>query len=493
MKIEAGYNIGIGDYCIALLFLAGSFLLYFATLAPTALWGDSANHILYTYNIRLTTAHGFYPLHTIIGWLFRHMMPSRVAFSQNLLSAVMACFAVAITYLSALTITGARIPSVLAAAALGVSHTFWFLAVINDSYSLNLLLFGICILTLLLWARSRRPAFLYAFSFASGYSFFASYTALFLAPAAVFLLWTRREALNAKITVRALSYLALGLVPWLFCLLSDVARQGSLQDFIDWFGRDAIHRQFLRAVRPEQALSEIFRYPAYLFYQFPIAGFLLGIIGLIKSRKDDIVKFLAIIFITVIVYASSFYYQRHFYIYVYSYLAFSFFVGLGIKEVFADRKRAFKAAVAAILIIMPLLSYSVILRLIPKDIPFLFKRDVPYRDNLKYFLSPSKKDYRGTYEYAWAAFNRTKKGDEIIADFTLLTVLKYFKDVEHIGGEGVAIILDENIDIPEYIDKRFGLSGDIYLADDENFYDVAKLKSRYDLVRSGVLYKVQKR
>jgi len=401
--------------------------------------------------------------------------------------------AIPLLFLIVFTITGSRFSAVAAALSFMVSHTFWLLSVINESYTLNLFILSLLFLFLAVWLKYGKPVFLYAFAFVFSLSFFAGYAVLIFAPAAGYIFLKEKKLFKSAGIKNTVFYFLLGLLPWLYCLASDFAKSPSPGEFAIWLKQYAMYNQFARALEPRQFLTEIFKYPFYLFYQFPMAGFLLGIFAMIKARKNTIAFSGLILFLSVIVYASLFYYQRHFYIYVYSYLAFAVFIGLGAGMIARGKNWRYRAAVISLLVAFPVFSYVFAGRFFSGNNIFFAARDIPYRDTVRYFLCPSKRGYHGTYEYARDAFGRTKKGDTIIADYSILTVLTYFKEVEKIGGAGVKLVLDEVINIPEYVAEKISGPGGVYLADNEDFYEIGKLEKEYDIIPAGVLYKLRKK
>ncbi len=482
------------DLTICIFLSITAFTLYFFTLPLTVLWGDNAGRLMSTYDISLTTHLGAYPLPIIIAKFFRQLTHLNPAYSHNLLSAIiMAFIVITIFYLTVIIITNSRFSAIIATFAVMVSHTFWLVSIINESYPFHLLFLNILLLLIILWIKTKKQKYLYIFSFVFGLSFFSGYSSLLMLPAIIFVLWKRKDVFRPRIL---LYIFVLGFLPWIYCLIADMIRQVPLKGFVFWFKKFSICAQFLRAINPKDLLPELLRYPFYLFYQFPLIGFLLGFFAIMRVKKDEIITLIFILFLTEVIYGSGYYYQRHFYVYVFSYVTFAIFIGLGTKLIEINKNLHFKITFASLMVILPLLLYSIAPSVIPKGYYHILKiRDIPYRDNLKYFLQPSKRGYRGTYEYAKNALEQVKKGDTIIGDYTIVTVLEYFNKIEKIGDGGINLVFDERltyrgIRIPEYVRDRVGKGVNVFLADNEDFYCIEELKKEYEIIPSGVLYKI---
>ena len=136
-----------------------SLLLYLATLAQGVVWGDSAKLTLYAVE---ASPHwgsvGGHPLHTLAGMGVLALLPEAdPAWLINALSAGIAAFAVGLAGLISLELSDRREAPWIAMVALTVSHTFWSLAVVAESYSMAIAAGGL-ILLLLLQARRHGPA-----------------------------------------------------------------------------------------------------------------------------------------------------------------------------------------------------------------------------------------------------------------------------------------------------------------------------------------------
>jgi hypothetical protein len=169
--------------------MAGLFVavlaVYAWTLAPGMVRGDGAE-------LQFTLARGGvahptgYPLYTLLGWLWAHVLPfGSMAWRINLLSAVAGAGAVALTYAIGYRLTRRVLPALAGALLLAFSPTFWTQSSITEVYALHILFVAAVLYLLLLWrdAGPRRPRFLVATAFVYGLSLSHHRTMLLLAPA----------------------------------------------------------------------------------------------------------------------------------------------------------------------------------------------------------------------------------------------------------------------------------------------------------------------
>jgi len=122
-------------------------------------------------------------------------------------------------------------------------------------------------------------------------------------------------------------------------------------------------------------------------------------------------------------------------------------------------------------------------------------RTLPYRDNARYFLNPSKRSEDSARRFGIEALNAAAPGGVIFADFTPCAVLKYLQVVERRrpdlllcgedwGGSRVT---------PRWISEG-GRSRPIYVAsDDAGYYDFSRLERPFDLVPAGPIFEVRPR
>ncbi|HID62011.1 MAG TPA: DUF2723 domain-containing protein [Anaerolineae bacterium] len=191
-----------GKYFIPLALFALPFCVYLLTLAPTITWGhggiDGGDLITAAYTLGIPHPTG-YPTYVLLARLFTFLPFGDIAFRVNLMSSFFAAGAVALLYLSALSLLNGRpegggksiVASASAALAFAFSPVFWSQALIAEVYALNAF-FAAWLIYLLLklrgpGARPLRLAALFAFSF--GLALGNHLSIILLAPAPPFLFW----------------------------------------------------------------------------------------------------------------------------------------------------------------------------------------------------------------------------------------------------------------------------------------------------------------
>ena len=132
---------------IAITLALFSLFLYVRTAAPNVLTADGGEFQFVPYIAGIAHPTG-YPLYTMLGWLWSHVLPfGDVAYRMNLFSALWAAVAVTLLYITStifLHLVSSNIArgtcyvgALVATATFAVSQTFWSQAIIAEVYSLN--------------------------------------------------------------------------------------------------------------------------------------------------------------------------------------------------------------------------------------------------------------------------------------------------------------------------------------------------------------------
>lgn len=485
-----------------------SFLLYLATLAPTVVWGDSAIFAVKAVSLNLTVAADSHPLYVVLGHLFASL-PFEPAYSLNLLTAATASLAVLMVFLIVLELTGDAAAAVAGAAALAVSHAFWLHAVIAEVYDLNALFLLAVVLLLLKWHKApgnRRPLFGAAFLFGMGLSNHLVLALAFPAILAFVLITDRRVFLDLKAAGLSLASFLAGISPLVFLTLQRIAHGRTAAAMADG-ATGGQYRKAMFVISPD-LIPEFGRYLAYLFYQFPLAGFLLGAAGLAALFRNDRKKALFLILLIGVNMAFFLTFgpgakrTTKYTFYIQDYAIFSVLVGCGsfaLADLLRRTGRPFRAAAAAVtalLLLLPPALYAIAPAASKRlSVDLLHARTIPYRDNEEFFLFPGKRGYTGAAKYAEEALGTATPGAVIIADYTPFSVLRYFQVVKGVRSD--VLVLDSGR-YPERVPERtvsehYG-KRDIYLADmTDRYYRIAELKASYDFVPVGVLYRIERK
>jgi len=480
-----------------------SIALYLFTLAPTVIWGDSANFALKVKSLDMGYSADSHPLFIVLGKAFS-CLPFEPAYSLNLLSALTASATVFLVYLIVFGITQSKISAVVGALALCVSHAFWLHAVMAEVYGLNAAFVAAVVLCLLKWRKNPdRHAPLYAAALLSGLGLTNHRIILVdLIGMTVFVLVTDPKIIRKGRALLSVffSFLA-GSLLLVFIIVQNMLNR-PLTVVADTFSAEG-YKEAVVKYSPK-VLEEMGIYFSYLFYQFPLAGFALGFAGAVALFRKDIK--LALLFSLLIIMNGLLlfklgpsYGHSKYTFYISAYMVFSILIGCGFFSLqnYLEQRRGFAGklspAAAFSVIFLPVLLYNVTPTLTKKlNIDLLNARQVPYRDNEKYFLNPSKRGYDGAERYAREAFETASAGSVIIADYTPYTVLRYLQDIKGVRSDVLLVrIMGHGGIVPKILSEHSG-KRDIYLADIgiPRSYRVRYLQKKYDIVRQGVLHKV---
>jgi hypothetical protein len=493
MKHEIAYNSSYGAIAVALL----SFFLYLQTLAPTVIWGDSAKLATFVYEFELSIRQGHHPLHTTLGSLFSYLPFGDYAYRQNLMSAFFGALAVTLVYLILLRWTHSVIAAIGGALSLAVSHVFWLLSVINESYTLFAFLMLLMVWLVIVWDETKSYKFLYLAAFVFGMSISNNYLMPFLLPGFLYFYFSAKNQprLNKwNYVLLLLSFLGGAALLIALSLKSIVSGGHDLLDIL----KAGPFKRFYRS--PFKIVREFFLFPAYLIYQFPIVGFIMGLVGARHQYKSERRRFtfLLILFLADVLFASGYMRQKQFFLLIASFIVFSLWIGMGIHSLslWAESRllKPKNAGVSAIvfLIVVPMAFYYSVPTVVKKlNLDLVRARTLPYRDNSRFFLLPDKHNEYGAERFGREVFQILEPNSIIVCDFTPIAVLRYFQRVEGIRKDVWLKLVDFKPLELEFVDRHIN-DRHIYLADDlEGDYSINALKTKYDLVSVGPIIKLK--
>jgi hypothetical protein len=186
------------DLLVELVLFVAAFILYWRTMAPTVLDGDSGEFQYMAYILGVAHSSG-YPLYLLLGKLFTFLPVGDVAFRVNLFSVVCTALAVPLVYAVALRVIHARVPSFLATLVFAVIPSVWGGALETKPYALHLLLGVLALLLALRWHQDASPRDFYTLALVFGLGLTNHHVIAFTAPAFALVLWFNRALLNRAI------------------------------------------------------------------------------------------------------------------------------------------------------------------------------------------------------------------------------------------------------------------------------------------------------
>lgn len=480
--------------------------LYTYTLAPTILWGDPAKLINFVhYGQPQYLGGGAHGLHTRLGMIFAGILPNSwpLAYKINLMSAVFSSLALSITYIILYHLVRSPISALGATACVGLSHMYWLVATITESYSLLSFTFALNLGAFILWYERQSNWLLFVLLGTLVVGFLNHYLTLLFIPAyaffVVYLSNNRQRIL--------LIYLFLALV----CLVLVSTDEGNrvVQALLQ-----TIHIHLTRFSDYSKLLRELLLFPIYLLYQYPLAA-IFGFVGIyhaIKSRGRIVFVFIVLIVMDII-FASFFGKARQLYQLLPAFILFGYFIAVGFLSV--TIKMTLKKSiilVSTVILFQPMI-YFVVTRSASHifEINLVSKSTFKYRDPNIYYLWPSKRGNYETYDFAKKALDAMGRGGIILADFNISGPLKYIRDVEGFRNDIRIKCTDsfshqpvEDIwrNVRNYIDKKLAKGEKVYIAAYEsfNFFTIEKrtipfrvrLDKRYNIVAVENIFRIVK-
>ena len=263
---------------------------------------------------------------------------------------------------------------------------------------------------------------------------------------------------------------------------------------------------------------EVFFYFAYLFFQFPLLGFFLGFAGIIILMKKD---FKTGIFLVLAIGINALFFIKttlwnslggtKYTFYIPDYVIYSILIGCGfhffVDQIIVKKKiklssnnisfNKYFLLILALIVIIPTTSYNLTPLLLKKmNWDLLHARDIPYRNNNNFFLIPNKRGYNGARKFGIKTFQEVKPNSIIIADHTLMSILRYLQKIDDIrsdvrlvksyGSSGqppaLRAIINENIN-----------KNNIYIADindPSSYYGYKFIPFDYTFIQAGPIYEI---
>jgi hypothetical protein len=158
---------------IDIVIAAGSFLssivLYIRTLAPSLLYGDSAEFQTIPYTLGIGHPTG-YPVYVLLARFFTLLPIGEAAYRVNLFSAFCAALTVGLIYLILRSLGALVIPALCGALGLASTSLFWKYASMAEIYTPSAACFAFILFALFQWKQTYQPGWVFAAGLAGGLS-----------------------------------------------------------------------------------------------------------------------------------------------------------------------------------------------------------------------------------------------------------------------------------------------------------------------------------
>lgn len=426
---------------------AGSFVLYWMTLAPTVLWGDDAFLQLQAVQGTLHASAGSHPLWVMIAHLFTKLPIGEPAYRVNLVSAVFAALAVGLLYLCQRELGIRRPARIGATLAFAVSHTFWAHAVRTEVYSMTLATFALVILFTLRWYRTGRARELALAGVSLGMAISTHVMIVLLGPAVLWLLFVRRRALSRRQIAVAGGATLVALTPLFYLLWVDAQQMSmGLAEALKWAlfefnGFDFSGRFFHFSLTTLP--GDVVQWLGYLGLQFLSPALIAGGIGFVwawRRLSRGLSVFLLVAYVVSTGFAFAYDVGDRYVFYLPSYLIFSFWIGLGFERLWKlllERRlmwlspKAMLYGTLALVMMAPAVTYRALPEALYQYSPqFREVRRVPGPNSYTFLLWPSRANYYDARDYAEQALSAAPANAVLLAEPVLATPMQYLHDVE---------------------------------------------------------------
>ena len=515
-----------------------SLAFYLITLQPSLAWGDgtrlqreviTAESFILAEMVdvsfapdpypfaRLGVAAWDHPLYVMLGHiLVRSSAESQSLWVVNFISAMFASGTIVLLYLLAVRHTRSLAASLLAAATLAVSHTFWWHAVTPEVYTLFTFLLLLAVYCLDSYEYNGRFVFLIASAFFFGLGISNHLLAgLALLALPVYLLLIRRSPLGYIQRPVHLLWLLLAFVAGLLPYLVQFLRLLRTFSFSEIFG-PAAGVTFLQdslALSLAGFLDSVTSYLLFLFYNFLLVGVLTGLYGFSSRSRAHYpglwakaVAFYGVYLIFGLFYRVSD--QFAFFLAAHLFWAVAVAMGIACLAVQAasarQRKRLF-AAISLPILLTPLL-YSVASDLMRAGGVTEAEFGVPQigigvRDGLTYYVDPDKMGDVSALIFGYETLANLPPESLVIAQWYTDTdeyfVLRYFQVVEAMRPDITLFgwpTEDPFTFDPGLVSETIAANVDsrpIYLASlSDQFYAASELLNKYCILEEHNLYRV---
>lgn len=474
----------------------GGLFLYLGTMAPTVLWGDDAElqRIVVTGEARVVGQSGG-ASHLLWLGLARAFvrattsLPLDAAGRTTLLSTL--CGALAIVAVSLATQELAApvlqrpwIAGVGAGVALGVSHTFWLLAVRPAVYTLQMALLAIALWGALRWRGRGEVGALALCAGAVGAALGNHLLVVASLPALAALVLAVQSRHRKQLGAVS------GGAGVLVVILGTLALRSGIP-VGDLLGA---------ALRFQPALPSLLGAlvaPAYLWYQFPLSLplALVGVAALGAGQRGPLWA-LALLYAGNVLLALTLRVRDQFIYFLPSYVPLAMLVGIGVGVLLERGWREWAPrvvrpmvglALAAPLLLYPLVAAAggvVAQRISPA-------RDLPGRDPVLFYLWPGKTGYVGAREYGEQALAIVASGAVVLGDWLPYQTLRYLQAVE--GRRPDVLLAQVNAGEGRQLGFLLAQAGrPLYLADDASppYYEMAAIQRCFEVRPEGPLFRL---
>lgn len=486
------------------LFFLAALLLYSLTCAPTVLWQDSG----YFYSrIWYNDLHGqlglalSHPLYILVGMLVKGLPALEYGHRINLISAFFGALTVANVFLLLRLWQGSRLPAAIGAVSLCVSWTFWQYCCIAEVVSLYTALFTAELLFLCLYLKKGSRRYLWALGLLNGLAIANHMWGIIpLFTYVLLLAWRlwRRELTLGQLGLFVVCWLA-GTLPYLVVIVQyfqatgDAAQTIASIFFGDRYGSDVLNVSLTPVIILENLI--------FIVYNYPGPNLLLGVAGLVylcrKEKRTIFHVVLAGITLLFFVFAFRYSVPDRYSFFIPFYCVFSILVGVGCQWLLHDKRKMLSVVLLLSFITIPLYA-SISLFTGRFNFRINAGRDIPYRDEVEWFLQPWRNGYRGAERFALEALAALPDDGVLVADGTTVYALWYIQTVKGHYSEKTVLSDHPNYPGPDVCRDKESFDDmiaehPVYVVSPVAGYSPEYILKNYDVEPAGVIWKVLER
>lgn len=482
--------------------LASALVLYTVTCAPGTVWQDSGVIQYRTWHNDIEGKLGLaisHPLFYMLAIGVKYIPVGEFAYRINLLTAIIGAVAVANLFLLLRLWLGETLPAIIGAATLALSHTFWRHTTIPETYNLVIALLLCEFIMLFQYAKTQKVGYLYFLAFINGLGIanhmlasisFACYFVLLL------ILLVKKHIKLRDCGLIALLWVVAA-APYEYLIIKSIVQSRNLSAtfasalFGAGYKSDVLNVSVSIGIIKENIM--------WILLNFPTPNALLAFIGLGSLYKTVPKRWFGHILIALLslFFAFAFRYTvvDRYAFFIPFYCMVSLLVGVGAHYSIVLKNRKSLAYIVIVFTLLPIPAYlaaPVVARKV--GIQSGRKREIPYRDDHKYFLRPWRTGYEGAERFANEALDTVEPAAIIFADSTTAPPLLYVqevngrrKDVKIISG------LVSSEDSPEFNEQtieKLLTERAVYVVSPVDGYCPPFLLERYEFKQTGVLWKV---
>jgi hypothetical protein len=482
--------------------------LFGITLSRYPNWGDSAKLINLVMKLKFASDSGHHNLLLIIYhypakiilYFWQYIDPALLINAINMVFSVLTLLLCYIFFLQ----TGNTLrTAIFLTSCLGLSHLFWHLTVITESYNLTL-----CFLVLffIFWRSNKEsPSIVKEIILILLAGFSIQINLISLPILVCFLLLnisTIISLLKSRVLLKLFLFLvvfSISLLPTILIFVKEI-QEGSkftyilFENFFQQKYRSSVNILFLVDIK------KLLKVAAVFIYQFPflILLYLGSLIFKVKKGEEKVIHSTYIfslfkniaLFVCVIVFVLIYDMPKSFYFLVFSNLFFLFAISYRITGIVENISGKVFGFLLVCLFFVNISVYKLIPALIATK---QIGRKVPFRNTAIYFLSPWKHNEKSSYNFIEFCKRALGENAVIISDFTVSALLLYYKEYG-IYNEAppfktlTAKIWDiDDIDLLTKIRNVVGLAN-IYFVGGAPEYEI--LKQHFKVIKAGEVYKI---